>query len=86
MIVRCNDDGTKLEIISQSHRDTLDLADILHRMGAGVYEFRFCFPTQDREAPSIELTPLSVTVATVQELIRSGEREAIDTQVADPRS
>lgn len=56
MIVRCNDAGTAIQIMSQSHGNTLDLAEILHRLGRGTYEFQFVFPEETSDRPRIELT------------------------------
>ena len=63
MIIRIDDAGTKLQIISESHRDTLDLAEVLYRLGCGNYKFSYIrpniFPDFDTKmGPRIEFTKI----------------------------
>jgi hypothetical protein len=55
MNIRVNDAGTEIHVLSQNHRDTMDLASILHRLGVGDYTLQFRHPRGELDKPMIRL-------------------------------
>jgi hypothetical protein len=53
MIVRLNDAGTEVQVLSQNHKDTMDLASILYLLGEGDCKLQFRHPRGELDKPMI---------------------------------
>ena len=58
MIVRVNDAGTEVQIIPNTHRDTMDLTSVLYRIGTGDCKLVFDHPLNPDDKPMIRLIPV----------------------------